>query len=210
MKTSEPTTWLMLIHQVPNSPAYLRVKMWRRLQRIGAIAVKNAVYVLPRSDQSLEDFQWVASEIVAGGGEATVCEATFLEGITNPEVIDLFRAARAEDYVQIIEDLKSLEEEFRTAPADTDGWVSGMMTRVTRLRQRYTEVRNIDFFSATEGTKAASMLSGIETKLRKPVSRKSQSGDQKYDKRVWVTRRGIHIDRIASAWLIRKFIDPRA
>lgn len=184
--------------------------MWRRLQRIGAVAMKNAVYVLPRCDQSLEDFQWVAREIVAGGGEATVCEATFLEGITNPEIIELFRAARGEDYVQIIEDLKGLEEELRTTIVDTAGWASGMINRTTRLRHRFTEIKNIDFFSATEGTRAGSLLSAIETKLRRPLSRKSQSGNQTYDKRVWVTRKGIHVDRIASAWLIRRFIDPHA
>src|SRR5215813_14007191 len=98
MAQAEPTTWLLLIHQVPNSPAYLRVKMWRRLQRIGAVAVKNAVYVLPRTDQSSEDFHWVAREILEGGGDASVCEATFIEGMTAEQLIALFRAARESDY----------------------------------------------------------------------------------------------------------------
>ena len=91
---SEPTSWLLLIHQVPNSPPYLRVKMWRRLQKIGAVPVKNAVYVLPRSEQTLEDFHWIAREILEAGGDASVCEATFIEGITNSEVAALFQTAR--------------------------------------------------------------------------------------------------------------------
>src|SRR5262245_31052900 len=103
MKEPDSTPWLLLIHQVPNSPAYLRVKMWRRLQKIGAVAVKNAVYVLPRSDQSSEDFHWVAREIIEGGGDASVCEATFIEGITTKELIELFRTARESDYMELID-----------------------------------------------------------------------------------------------------------
>src|SRR5215831_818345 len=115
MGEPELSTWLLLIHQVPNSPAYLRVKMWRRLQTIGAVAVKNAVYVLPRSDQSAEDFHWVAREILEGGGEASVCEATFVEGITPSELIELFRAARDSDYGELTEEIKELKEELQGA-----------------------------------------------------------------------------------------------
>jgi len=71
--------WLLLIHQLPAKPAYIRVKIWRRLQRIGAVAIKNSVYVLPKSDQTLEDFQWIVREIVEGGGDASLCEAGFVE-----------------------------------------------------------------------------------------------------------------------------------
>ena len=109
MAEPEPTTWLLLIHQVPNSPAYLRVKMWRRLQKIGAVAVKNAVYALPRSDQSAEDFQWVAREILEAGGDASECEATFVEGITPNELIELFQAARDSEYGELTEEIKECE-----------------------------------------------------------------------------------------------------
>src|SRR5262245_27882245 len=115
MKEPDSTPWLLLIHQVPNSPAYLRVKMWRSLQNIGAVAVKNAVYVLPRSDQSSEDFHWVAREIIEAGGDASVCEATFIEGITTNELIEFFRAARDSDYVELIAEIKELREEVRVA-----------------------------------------------------------------------------------------------
>src|SRR5215467_9132075 len=115
MPEPEPRTWLLLIHQVPNSPAYLRVKMWRRLQKIGAVAVKNAVYVLPRSDQSSEDFHWVAREILEAGGDASVCEATFVEGITNSQLIDLFQAARETDYRELMDEVREFKDELRIA-----------------------------------------------------------------------------------------------
>ncbi len=92
--------WLLLIHQIPPKPSYLRVKVGRRLQGLGAVAVKNSVYVLPRSDQALEDFQWVRREIVAGGGDASVCEARFVEGLSDAAVEALFNAAREADYAR--------------------------------------------------------------------------------------------------------------
>ena len=72
---------MLLIHQLPPKPDYFRVKTWRRLQRIGAVAIKNSVYVLPHTEQASEDFQWLRREIVAGGGEASVCQAAFVDGL---------------------------------------------------------------------------------------------------------------------------------
>ncbi len=208
MGEPEPTIWLLLIHQVPNSPAYLRVKMWRRLQKIGAVAVKNAVYVLPRSDQSAEDFHWVAREILEAGGEASVCEATFVEGITAGELIELFRAARDSDYGELVTEIKELKDELQAAEKAGEAWASGMVSRVARLRQRLTEIQTIDFFSAQSGRQAETLISEIEAKIRKAPIYKPQSGRAGYSGRTWVTRKGVHVDRIASAWLIHRFVDP--
>ena len=208
MPEDEPTTWLLLIHQVPNSPAYLRVKMWRRLQKIGAVAVKNAVYVLPRTDQSSEDFHWVAREILEAGGDASVCEATFIEGITTNELIELFRAARDSDYRELMEEIKELREELRTAEKGGEAWASGMVGRVSRLRQRLTEIQTIDFFSAPGGKQAETLVSEMEAKVRTAPIHKTQQRPGNYAGRTWVTRKGVHVDRIASAWLIRRFVDP--
>jgi len=197
-----------LIHQVPNSPAYLRVKMWRRLQKIGAVAVKNAVYVLPRTDQSSEDFHWVAREILEAGGDASVCEATFIEGITTNELIELFRAARDSDYRELMEEIKELREELRTAEKAGEAWASGMVGRVSRLRQRLTEIQTIDFFSAAGGKLAETLVSEMEARVRTAPIHKSQQRPGSYAGRTWVTRKGVHVDRIASAWLIRRFVDP--
>jgi hypothetical protein len=208
MGEPEPSTWLLLIHQVPNSPAYLRVKMWRRLQKIGAVAVKNAVYVLPRSDQSSEDFHWVAREILEAGGDASVCEATFIEGITTKELIELFQAARDSDYAELMEESKQLKEELYEAEKVGDAWASGMVSRAARLRQRLTEIQAIDFFPAQAGRQTETAIAEIETRIRKAPVHKPQPGRGVYTGRTWVTRKGVHVDRIASAWLIRRFIDP--
>src|SRR5919197_4182919 len=73
MPASPAPRWVLLIHQIPPKPDYFRVKIGRRLQRLGAVAIKNSVYALPRSDQAYEDFEWVGKEIAESGGQATVC-----------------------------------------------------------------------------------------------------------------------------------------
>src|SRR4051812_4752415 len=82
VRGSNETTWLLLIHQIPPKPDYLRVKIGRRLQRVGAVAVKNSVYLLPNRSESLEDFQWVRAEVIEGGGDASICRAAFIDGLT--------------------------------------------------------------------------------------------------------------------------------
>ena len=102
------TRWLLLIHQIPPKPNYLRIKIGRRLQRLGAVAIKNSVYVLPRTDQAHEDFEWVTREIVKGRGEASVCEARFLEGLSDDQIEALFNAARQADYLEIAKKARDL------------------------------------------------------------------------------------------------------
>jgi len=210
METPDATSWLMLIHQVPNSPPYLRMKMWRRLQKIGAVAVKNAVYVLPRSDQSSEDFHWIAREVIESGGDASVCEATFVEGITTKDLVALFQGARDVDYAELKKEVQQVVEAQRSAESTGAAWASGFAGRVSRLRQRLTEIQAIDFFPSTSGKKADTAITELEARIRQAPVRKGQQQSGAYSGRTWVTRTGVHVDRITSAWLIRRFIDSQA
>jgi hypothetical protein len=205
--------WLLLIHQIPPRPAYLRVKVGRRLQGLGAVPIKNSVYVLPRSDQALEDFQWVRREIVAGHGDATVCEARFVEGHSDADVEALFTTARDAEYASVAEDARRLERALvgsrRRAPIGAEQ----ARPSLVRLRKQLSDIMAIDYFGAPAREAVEGLLAGIENRLRpvpvqtdvqKTVSAEGIRG------RTWVTRRGIQVDRIASAWLIRRFIDPEA
>src|SRR5215467_9919354 len=96
-----PARWLLLIHQLPAKPAYMRVKLWRRLQGLGSVAVKNAVYALPASEQSQEDFEWLVKEIIEAGGEALICEARLIDGLSDADVRELFKTARDADYAEL-------------------------------------------------------------------------------------------------------------
>src|SRR5436190_23293403 len=109
-------SWLLLIHQLPAKPAYLRVKIWRRLQGIGAVAVKNAVHALPMSEGTQEDFEWLMREIVEGGGEAFLCETRLIDGLTDEQVQKLFDEARDVEYGQITKDARALTKSLRPKP----------------------------------------------------------------------------------------------
>src|SRR5436189_3615189 len=126
-------SWLLLIHQLPAQPAYLRVKIWRRLQDLGAIAVKNAVHALPMNDETQEDFEWLMREIVEGGGEAVVCEARLIDGISDQDVRGLFERARDADYDEVAKNARDLAKLRRNAKAQT---LAERRTEVARLHKR--------------------------------------------------------------------------
>ena len=214
-ETATEGHWLLLIHQIPPKPDYFRVKVWRRLQRLGAVAIKNSVYVLPKNDQTQEDFQWVLREIIEGRGEASLCEARFVDGLSDEEVEALFQAARGAEYDQIAEEARRLAEiplpngqmeETRRTKLEID---------LVRLKRRLAEVVAIDFFGAPGRETAEGLVSGVEARV---IGKNSMLGPdsartfrrEDFLGKTWVTRKGIYVDRMASAWLIRRFIDPDA
>src|SRR5215471_10875609 len=208
-------SWLLLIHQLPAKPAYLRVKIWRRLQELGAIAVKNAVHALPMNEETQEDFEWLLREIVEGGGEAFVCEARLIDGLSDERIRTLFDQARDADYQAIAKQARALAKSLRSN-AKTEV-VAEQRAQVARLRKRLAEVVSIDFFGAIGREAAEGLLKSIESRLNpdQPVTDDAMAKARTSDvaalrNRTWVTRQGVYIDRIASAWLIRRFIDPEA
>jgi hypothetical protein len=212
MAEERETRWLLLIHQIPPKPDYFRVKIWRRLHRVGAVAIKNSVYVLPKNDQTLEDFQWIVRAITEGGGDASLCEAGFVKGLSDAQIEALFRAARDADYGSIADEARDLGKKHRLRRTDEDSR-SRLEIDAARLRKRLAEVAAIDFFDSLGRQTAEGLVSRLEAELRPETGAEGKEpikGLADYRKRVWVTRKGIHIDRMASAWLIRRFIDPRA
>ncbi len=181
--------WLLLIHQLPPKPDYFRVKIWRRLQAIGAVAIKNSVYALPCTPQATEDFQWLRKEITAGGGEASICRAVFVDGLTDPQIESLFRAARDAEYAEVTRAAETVDSPSETA----------------RLERRLREVAALDHFGSS-GRKTA------EAAVAKLRAYRATRGKRERHVRgqTWVTRPDVHVDRIASAWLIKRFIDPKA
>lgn len=206
--------WLLLIHQLPAKPAYFRVKIWRRLQSLGAVAVKNAVYALPANEQTQEDFEWLLKEIVEGGGEALVCEARLIDGLSDHQARMLFNRARDEDYEALAKEAQSLAKTLVVEIAATQRVEA--RAKLVKLKSRAQAIVAIDFFGANGRETVDGLLTMLDTSLREDDTMKPFS-DEKADLktevlkgRIWVTRQGVHVDRIASAWLIRRFIDPDA
>jgi hypothetical protein len=216
LRTAEAAArWLLLIHQLPAKPAYVRVKLWRRLAEIGAVAIKNAVHALPMGDQAQEDFEWLLREVAAAGGEALICEARFIDGLSDGEVRALFDAARDADYDEIAKEIRPVADQLggRALRAADDR--AGLQAQLKRWRKRFEEILAVDFFGANGREPVEGLLSDLENRLREPQAEAAAAAAVAaplglLTDRIWVTRQGVHVDRIASAWLIRRFIDPGA
>ena len=208
--------WLVLIHQLPPKPSYLRVKVWRRLQGIGSVPIKNSVYVLPNTEEAREDFEWVLREIVQEGGEASLCEARLVDGLTDDEIRSSFQTARENDYRELGTDVRTLARETLPRRGSTLSAEkrTQLETALTRFRKRLADIGEIDFFSAPGRETVDGLLGDLEERLgqegnSRRAARKAVRRIEDVQQRMWVTRTGVHIDRMACAWLIRRFIDPQ-
>ena len=193
--------WLALTYSLPSAAASSRrVAVWRRLRALGAVSPTGSLYLLPESEENREALDWLAQEIETGGGEALVLRIEELEGDAERRVIELSRSARDEDYQKI-------------AAEAEQGGKTGLRERLERLRRRFAEVSRIDFFQAQGRTAAAAALARLEASLgggettRRDVPRADL---ERFKGRTWVTRPRPHVDRLACAWLIRRFVDPQA
>src|SRR6267378_6634118 len=205
--------WLLLIHQIPPKPSYFRVKIWRRLQRLGAVGIKNSVYALPSSEQAHEDFNWVLREIVEGGGDASLVEARLVEGLSDEQLKEMFRAARDADCQEIAGEARELARVLPRRGQLSDERRVELEALLTRLQKKAAEIAAVDFFDSRGRETAGGLLAEIAERLAPPPPAKPGKEPAPVEKprgRTWVTRTGIHVDRMASAWLIRRFIDPDA
>jgi hypothetical protein len=160
--------------------------------------------VLPRSDEAVEDLRWLQREIEEGGGEASLCEAEFLDGLSDEEVTAAFRAARDADYRALQQEAERIAAEARKEKATI---AAGALVR---LRRRLEQIAAIDFFAAQGRAEAEGALAALERPGRDDGVPSPAAQPKKPRAATWVTRRGIQVDRIASAWLIRRFIDIEA
>lgn len=203
--------WLLLVHQLPSKPSYFRVKIWRRLQGLGAVELKGSVYALPAGLETQEDFEWLLKEITDGGGEAMVCEARLIDGLSDAQARAMFDAARDADYEAIATEARSLLAGKSSVDAMAD-----RRAQTVRLRKRLAAVASIDFFGATGRLTAEALVAQIEAGVREESHMAEKQphavslSASEFKGRTWVTREGVYVDRIACCWLIRRFIDAQA
>ena len=212
--TSPPTEapWCLLIHSLPPTPLYLRAKIRRRLAKIGAVALKDSVYVLPAAADGLEDLQWIAQEAAAGGGDAFICRADFTGGISRASLVARFNAERDGDYRALAADIRRAAGRMRPSAGGSArrGGPAGVLER---FKKRLDEIAAIDFFNASARREVEVVLNTLERRLpgrRPPGEPARRRTDPDLVGRTWVTRKNLYVDRLASAWLIRRFIDPKA
>ncbi len=180
------------------------------------MALKNSVYVLPNNPQAREDFEWIKTEIAARKGRASILIAGTLDVATEQEIIAAFRDARQAEYENVKREAEKLLKKLKSAPGISP--VRQRAGRVARaLRERWEEIRSIDFYQASGGSESAAILDALNQRLARKRFTPTNISEvkellmpEKFQSKTWVTRPRPGIDRMASAWLIRSFIDPQA
>lgn len=212
MASSRTTKWLLLVHQIPPKPNALRVKIWRRLQQVGAVAIKQSVYVMPLTDLSREDLSWTLKEIVAGGGDGSISEARFVEGLSDDQIIALFNQARNSDYEKLIQEANALVAEWASNEITLRDPATKSTGQLSRLQRRLEDIGKIDFFHSPERNTAELLIEELANRLSEPsmTGNPAVTGIGNLSGKTWVTRRNLFVDRIACGWLIRRFIDKAA
>ena len=204
--------WLLLVHQLPATPSNLRVRTWRRLQQIGALALKQAVYALPDSPNAREDFEWLKTEIEGAGGQASVLAAEFVDSWAHDALVDEFRRSSQDAYGTLARDAHQVLRRLRVGSRRSKRTPS--LRIVQQLRERLTAIEHLDFFGSAGRDRVISLVRQIEERASGPpqaaTTPSSSDAPRSYRAQLWVTRPRPGVDRMASAWLIRRFIDPEA
>ena len=194
--------WLLLTFTLPTKRASQRVEVWRKLQRYGTVPLGNSGYLLPSNPANEERFQWLATSIRKYGGEASIVHVRSIDNISTPQLIARFAEARAREYQELIREL----QKFSSLPVQ-----KRVVGRLSRLRGRFQEIVEVDFFDSPLQKRVGDLLAQAdEARVTTRVPETAPIKRQDYKNRVWVTRPRPGVDRSASAWLIRRFIDPKA
>jgi hypothetical protein len=201
MSAKQNLAWVLLLIRLPATHSAERVAIWRKLKKSGAIQIQTSTYVLPDDPPRYETFQWLTQHIRDAGGDATLVRAREIDGFSNERLIELFNAARAKEYALLREMLRPLTATTRRT--------SKLGGKLDRIRKQFRAIREADFFDSPKGRDLEMVLRKLEGP--QPTS-KTQPKLQPRDFRgkVWLTRPRPEIDRVGSAWLIRKFVDPKA
>jgi hypothetical protein len=196
--------WLLLLLSLPPRPSSLRVRTWRRLRGLGAVSLKSSAYLLPDSPDRYEQFQWLAQEIQRDGGEATLLRVDRIENMQHPDVVRLFQEARDQDYAALGERYRKLLKGRRPRLTEELG----------RLAREMARLAEIDFFEAPGRREVERAREAVEERTAagrgRPAGAPVPLDLGALKGRRWVTRPRPHVDRIASAWLIKRFVDPEA
>jgi hypothetical protein len=208
---SNGARWVLFMPSIPAKPASVRVKIWRRLQAIGSVGLRGSLYALPNREECVEVFEWLARELRELGGQASICEGRFLDESTDDEIERRFIDARNADYAEIGEAARHLAKQLeakRVAPER----IAHITEQHAKLVQRLGEVTAIDFMHVPGRESVEGLLAAVARALPRDGKSAGEPLEvmEKPSGATWVTRTGVHVDRIASAWLVRRFIDPAA
>jgi hypothetical protein len=189
----------LLVFSLPAKRASQRVEVWRKLQRNGTLPLRSSGHVLPNSAANQEKLEWLAETIRSYKGHASVVQVQAFDDLPDARLRQLFLEASSLAYDRLARELKkvvSLPHPQRPA------------RQLSRLRRRFQEIAATDFFANPLRTRLEAALERADEV--EAISPKRKAKATQYRNRVWITRPRPGIDRVSSAWLIRRFIDPKA
>jgi hypothetical protein len=195
-------SWLLFLYGLPTQSKTARVNLWRKLKKFGAVQQISA-YILPDEPTHLERFQWLAKQVRDDGGEASVVQTTRIDGMDDPEIVRLFQSGRGEDYKQLSGEIQNT---LKKAKKGSLAYASA----VERFKKRFHEVKAIDYFDSPKAKAVEELLQRAVTRETNHRLGKSVLERKAFTGRIWLTRPRPEVDRVGSAWLIKKFIDPEA
>jgi hypothetical protein len=198
--------WLALSYSLSSKASGQRVSLWRRLRRLGVVSVAGGPQVMPDRPDCHEAFGWLAQEIHQAGGDAVVMHIQHFAGLTDAQLIELFQAERAAEYGDLDHDVAALEHKLKASDH------TQAKELLTRLQKRYADIAQVDYFGCPAGLQVGARLARIKQVLSPvaPSSAVPQALVADYQDKHWLTCPRPHVDRLACAWLIRRFIDPAA
>jgi hypothetical protein len=207
--------WLTLLMSLPPSPTRHRVGVWRKLQRMGAVKLRGAAWILHESPETTELFQWLVQEIQSFHGEATLLRVDRIETMSDEEVTALFHKARAAEYQAVLQGCREVTAQIDRLKSAHRGSVPQVRARIDALKRELDRIQAIDYLDSPIGQRARATWEAVAKRLRAVESKPRAAGRTPHRSvppagSTWVTRPRPHIDRIASAWLIKRFCDPTA
>ncbi|MHB8843346.1 MAG: chromate resistance protein ChrB domain-containing protein [Nitrospirota bacterium] len=210
--------WLLLFYSVPSNPVSNRMKIWRKLSKTGAVQLKGSVYILPASDEHEEFFQWLMSEVKSMGGDGAFVRSAEIKTMANADIRQLFIEQIDQEYHRQEKALDVLERKIQSIRKGTKGDEGKRLAaQAVKFAKEFEDVVKRDFFGSSTGQTMKKRIQALEAGLR-DAGRKSPEEEasvtarraQDYQGRTWATRKNPFVDRMASAWLVRRFIDPKA
>jgi hypothetical protein len=196
-------SWLLLLYALPSKQGTQRVNLWRKLKRTGAISLKTSGYLLPDAPSHHEHFQWLAQQVRDAEGEATLIRVAEIEGFTEADLVNQFNETRAREYAEVEGPLSSLLKRRGKRRAE------GFTEELEKLRKRFEEIRATDFFDSPKASELQDLLESAAP-YGDGTAKLTKLAVREFANRTWLTRPRPEIDRVSSAWLIRRFIDPKA
>ncbi len=211
---NQSLSWIILIHQLPVKPEALRMSIWRELRKVGAYALKNSIYVLPDLLGNYEHLEKIALKIRENGGDCYLLQSEEINGIKS-EILKLYFKSNADKiFAELNLELESFLKSLKNITRSEDRLMKAKHT-IGGLLKKFEDASRIDFFGSEAQESAKRILSKIDKQMallagnKKKLKIKIVSKND-YSNRTWVTRSDVKIDRIASAWLIRNYIDTKA